>query len=176
MDDEDLNDLKQSRDLVDTTQQLHLPLLDNNDNTNNILLLPPHSSSIGAKILQKQGWRPGQGIGPRISLARRRAQDALAYDPLSGTRLSSTLAIPADDPEAEKHTYPPRDFPVLSVRRKDNSHGLGYVPEPSLHSTSDSAPKLAGMKIFLFSCTFLTNYPLQVVLVLEHSTMQMKTT
>lgn len=121
------------------------------------LLLPP-KSSIGAKILQKMGWRAGQGIGPRVSLARRRAQDAQAYDPFTGTRVTNgSLEIPEEDEEAKKHSYAPRDVPVLSVQRKDNSHGLGYVPGTSLHSTLGasssssqhaSGPRLAGISIF----------------------------
>ena len=101
------------------------------------------------------GWRPGQGIGPRVSLARRRAQDAQAYDPFTGTRLTSgSLKIPEDDEEAKKHLYAPRDVPVLNVQRKDNAHGLGYVPGTTLHSTlgasssqAASGPKLAGTPI-----------------------------
>jgi G patch domain-containing protein 1 len=112
-------------------------------------LLPTPKSSIGAKILQKMGWRTGQGIGPRISLARRRAQDAQAYDPHTGARLASgSLTTPAEedeDEEAKKHLYAQRDTPVLSVQRKDNPHGLGYVPGTTLHSSRPaSGPKLAG--------------------------------
>jgi len=113
-------------------------------------LLPPPKFSFGAKILQKMGWRTGQGIGPRVSLARRRVQDAQAYDPFTGTRLASgSLEIPEEDDEATKHLYAPRDVPVLSVKRKDNSHGLGYVPGTTLGASSSSSlgPRLAGTSL-----------------------------
>ena len=101
------------------------------------------------------GWRLGQGIGPRVSLKQRKAQDALAYQPTTGTRHTGhTLDLPDDDEEASKHTYAPRDTPVLHVNRKDNSHGLGYVPGLSLNeslggnSGGDSqGPRLAGMSV-----------------------------
>ena len=115
-------------------------------------LLPAPKDSVGARILKKMGWRLGQGIGPRISLKQRKAEDALAYQPTTGTRYTGhTLELPDDDEEASKHTYAPRDTPVLHVNRKDNSHGLGYVPGLSLNeslggnSEGNQGPRLAGM-------------------------------
>lgn len=75
-----------------------------------------------------------------------------AYDPLTGNKLTSgTIDIPDDDQEASKHTYAPRDTPVLLVARKDNTHGLGYVPGLNLQqslgdgkSGDVSGPRLAG--------------------------------
>ncbi|WWC65679.1 uncharacterized protein I303_108300 [Kwoniella dejecticola CBS 10117] len=37
-------------------------------------LIAPSSSSIGEKLLQKLGWRPGQGIGPRVTLRKLKLQ------------------------------------------------------------------------------------------------------
>lgn len=97
-------------------------------------ILPAPKDSVGARILKKMGWRLGQGIGPRISLKQRKAEDVLAYQPATGERHTGhTLDLPDDDDEASKHTYAPRDTPVLHVNRKDNSHGLGYVPGLSLN-------------------------------------------
>jgi hypothetical protein len=57
----------------------------------------------------------------------------------------TTPAEEDEDEEAKKHLYAQRDTPVLSVQRKDNPHGLGYVPGTTLHSSRpDSGPKLAG--------------------------------
>ncbi|KAG6871302.1 hypothetical protein C0993_003522, partial [Termitomyces sp. T159_Od127] len=96
-------------------------------------LLPPPTDSAGARILKKMGWRMGQGIGPRISLRKRKLQD-LQFS--AGGRVLNELAnIPDDDEEASKHTYAPRDTPVLVVERKDNSHGLGYKPGMGLHES-----------------------------------------
>ena len=94
----------------------------------------------------------GQGIGPRISLKQRKAEDALAYQPSTGVRhIAHTLELPDDDEEANKHTYAPRDTPVLHVSRKDNNHGLGYVPGLNLNESlggnlsGSQGPRLAGM-------------------------------
>ncbi|KAF9565923.1 DUF1604-domain-containing protein [Agrocybe pediades] len=168
MDEEDLQDLKEGRNLVDTTEQMDLlggtqaELLGKADDdsekdpitrTLEASLVPAPKDSVGARILKKMGWRLGQGIGPRISLKQRKLQDAMAYDATTGTKfLGRTLDIPDDDEEANKHKYAPRDTPVLVVKRKDNYHGLGYVPGMSLNeslgdnaaSGSNSGPKLAG--------------------------------
>ena len=118
-------------------------------------LLPAPKDSIGAKILKKMGWRLGQGIGPRVTLKKRKQQDALAYDPATGARYQAgTLDIPEDDEEANKHTYAPRDTPVLVVKKKENTHGLGYVPGTTLQESlsnggagSSKGPRLAGTSI-----------------------------
>lgn len=128
-------------------------------------LLPAPKDSVGARILKKMGWRLGQGIGPRISLKQRKLQDALAYDATTGAKFQgSTLEIPDDDEEASKHKYAPRDTPVLVVKRKDNSHGLGYVPGMSLNETlgsnvagSSNGPRLAGIPDRFF-CIVLSKY------------------
>jgi G patch domain-containing protein 1 len=113
-------------------------------------MLPPPSDSVGARILKKMGWKLGQGIGPRISYRQRKLQDLQAT---LGSNASMD-DIPEDE-EASKHTYAPRDTPILAVERKDNSHGLGYLPGLSLNERhgvkggeASSGPKLAGTFAF----------------------------
>ncbi|KAF8159383.1 hypothetical protein B0H34DRAFT_654370 [Crassisporium funariophilum] len=168
MDEEDLQDLKDSRNLVDTTEEMDFlggtqkELQGKNDvdeqdkdpitRTLEATLFPAPKDSAGARILMKMGWRLGQGIGPRLTLKERKAQDAEAYQATTGARYSGgTLNIPEDDEEATKHTYAPRDTPILHVKRKDNSHGVGYVPGLSLNESigessggANQGPKLAG--------------------------------
>ncbi|KAG2011919.1 DUF1604 domain-containing protein [Coprinopsis cinerea AmutBmut pab1-1] len=82
------------------------------------------------------GWRPGQGIGPRVSLKERKRQDEEAFDPYTGLKhTGQSLSVAEDDEEASKHTYPRRDIPVLHVSRKENRHGLGYKPGMSLNDS-----------------------------------------
>ena len=103
------------------------------------VLLPPLTSSVGAKILKKMGWRPGQGIGPKISYQQRRLQDELAGVP-----------PPPEDPEAEKHTYAPRDNKIPNISAKDNSFGIGYVPAAGLSTGSRdkaSGPTISGTNL-----------------------------
>lgn len=110
-------------------------------------LLPAPVDSVGARILKKMGWRPGHGIGPKLTYEQRRKQDIRASAPL-GT--SDDLA-PDDHDEAKKHSYPQRDTKVPVFRKKEDSHGLGYVPGLSLNDTlavesgSKSGPNISGM-------------------------------
>ncbi|KAH0583048.1 hypothetical protein H2248_010933 [Termitomyces sp. 'cryptogamus'] len=146
MDEEDLQELRDSRKLVDTTDEMDFTTgkkesVDEPENDSitaalQTSLLPPPTDSAGARILKKMGWRMGQGIGPRISLRKRKLQDLqLSF----GRRVSNELAnIQDDEEEASKHTYAPRDTPILVVERKDNSHGLGYKPGMGLHESVGS--------------------------------------
>ncbi|RXW24817.1 hypothetical protein EST38_g1032 [Candolleomyces aberdarensis] len=144
MDEEDLRELNESRTLVstaepDSTASSSQPAgnmgLDN-DPIATALASAQHKDSPGMKILKKMGWRPGQGIGTRVSLAERKRQDAQAFDPYTGVKSTeSALDVGSDDEEASKHKYPRRDTPILSVSRKKKSYGLGYTPGLTLNES-----------------------------------------
>ncbi|KAI6164528.1 hypothetical protein EDD17DRAFT_1755044 [Pisolithus thermaeus] len=104
-------------------------------------IVPLPKDSVGARILKKMGWRLGWGIGPRVSWR----QHEIQYD-------RDPDAVEVDE-EAKKHTFPPRDTPLVVVERKDNFHGLGYNKGLGLHAglgitqgstSAKSGPKLAG--------------------------------
>ncbi|KAG8833154.1 hypothetical protein FRC17_011225 [Serendipita sp. 399] len=126
MDEEDRTEMQESRKLVDRdeAEDLQSRVFDDTKETDSISaalanMLPPINESIGAQLLKKMGWKPGQGIGPRLTyeqLKRRCEQD--------GTPLPAV-----DDAEATKHTYAPRDIKLPPTIRKDDFHGLGYVPD-----------------------------------------------
>jgi G patch domain-containing protein 1 len=110
-------------------------------------MLPAPKDSAGARILMKMGWRLGQGIGPRVTLRQRKMQDLQAS---SGQNLTGyDIDIPDDDEEANKHTYAPRDTPILLVERKDNYHGLGYRPGMGLNESLGVKDNVgvAGLKV-----------------------------
>lgn len=67
------------------------------------------------------GWKPGQGVGPRITYKQLRAQEGRPIAP--GEAL---------DDQATKHLYAPRDTKPILYLKKDNAHGLGYVPGEGL--------------------------------------------
>ncbi|KAK0466836.1 uncharacterized protein EV420DRAFT_1617123 [Desarmillaria tabescens] len=163
MDEEDLQELKDSRNLVDTTDEMDFmggtqaekQRKENadveNDSIASILeasMLPAPKDSVGARILKKMGWRMGNGIGPRVSLKQRKLQDLQAYTGQASS--SDVIKVADDDEEASKHTYAPRDTPVIRFDRKDNFHGLGYRPGMSLNESlgvnggkSSSGPNLS---------------------------------
>lgn len=138
MDEEDLQELKESRKLVSNVDAMDLTGkeaeqarqtgegLESDPMRGALLaaLLPPPKDSAGARVLMKMGWKLGQGVGPRISYRQRKLEDMRA-----ATNKPLTLAdvvITEEEEEAAKHTYPRRDTPVLVYERKTNAHGLGY--------------------------------------------------
>lgn len=81
----------------------------------------PAKSSIGHSILQKLGWRPGQGIGPRVTLRKLRIQEGKLG------RVRAGIETDGDESaEASKHMYAPRDTRLLVYEAKDDKEGLGY--------------------------------------------------
>ncbi|KAJ7580229.1 hypothetical protein C8J56DRAFT_962576 [Mycena floridula] len=143
MDEEDLQELKDSRSLVETTDEMDLtggrqPDNDEEDPDSIVSaleasMLPAPKDSAGARILKKMGWRIGQGIGPRVTLRQRKLQDLQAST--GHTRPLDAITIPDEDEEANKHTYAPRDTAVLVVERKSNYHGIGYSPGMGLNES-----------------------------------------
>ena len=98
--------------------------------------------TLGARMLKKMGWRPGQGVGPRISWKYR--QDIITQGKSIDGVNFDTLE---DDQEAKKHTYAPRVAVVPKFSRKDSSFGLGYVPPPNPSETLDRGPEKPGPQL-----------------------------
>lgn len=95
-------------------------------------LVKPGSRRIGQKIMTKMGWRPGQGIGPRISYARRKQQ-------MKEMGMDIDEEDMEDDEEAKKHTFAPLDRTVITFENKENQWGLGYVPGSTLEGRLQGA-------------------------------------
>jgi len=103
-------------------------------------LLPQSKDSVGARLLKKMGWRPGQGIGPRITYQQLRA--------LEGNHIRPGEMV---DEESTKHLYAPRDTKPVLYLKKENAFGLGYVPGQGLDEivnrgagANNSGPILSG--------------------------------
>ncbi|KAG8959751.1 hypothetical protein FRC03_007527 [Tulasnella sp. 419] len=142
MDEEDLAEIRESQKLVDTTEESDLfatrsvATAPEDDSIAGALsnLIPPVNDSAGARLLQKMGWRPGQGVGPRVTYAKLKLQDRQ-----SSSLPADSKPLPDDaDEEASRHLFAPRDIKVIQYRPKDNSHGLGYTSGPSLRNPLDS--------------------------------------
>ncbi|KAF9927451.1 hypothetical protein FBU30_003250 [Linnemannia zychae] len=75
-------------------------------------LIIPASESVGVRLLKKMGWKPGQGIGPRIS---RRPQ-------------TLDTESPSDDDTPANVTFAPIDSALIVFDNKTNHFGLGFDP------------------------------------------------
>jgi len=73
--------------------------------------------TMGIKLLQRMGWRQGQGIGPRT---RRKARNE------EGTA----------DKNGETHLFAPDDTRMVSFNRKTDRFGLGFSQEGRLGAES----------------------------------------
>ncbi|KFM59157.1 G patch domain-containing protein 1, partial [Stegodyphus mimosarum] len=84
-------------------------------------IIKPVNDSIGVQILNKLGWKVGQGIGPRVK----------KYS--SGTKIYGCSPYPdATVPEEEDSialgfTFAPEDTEAILYQPKDNYFGLGYT-------------------------------------------------
>jgi G patch domain-containing protein 1 len=110
-------------------------------------LMPPLEDSPGVRVLKKMGWRPGQGVGPRVSWRTRKIQDLLAAGKsINGVDIDAL----DDDEEAKRHMYPPRDTVVPRFPIKSDPYGLGHAAAPGLIESlgqkrpESKGPKLAG--------------------------------
>ncbi|TYJ57838.1 hypothetical protein B9479_001448 [Cryptococcus floricola] len=143
MDDEDIQQMKDDRRLENTDTfkdegfaGQREPLADRNLPSALESLIAPAQSSIGQQLLQKLGWRPGQGIGPRVTLRRLRVQEGK----LGKSRLGTTNENePMDEEVAGKHTFAPRDVRLLVYEGKGDKMGLGYEKEKGLNRLPSAA-------------------------------------
>lgn len=87
-----------------------------------INMFGPPKDSVGVRLLRKMGWRPGQGIGPRI---KRRIDDEDDDED--------------DDDALSNMTFAPRDTPIENFQAKRDTYGLGF-------DLSTSVPEVAEMK------------------------------
>lgn len=77
-------------------------------------LLRPAGDTVGVRLLQKMGWRQGQGVGPKV---RRKA------------RLEDSATEPS---ASEAHLFAPENPRMVTFNRKKDRLGLGYAAEERL--------------------------------------------
>ncbi|UYV60325.1 GPATCH1 [Cordylochernes scorpioides] len=91
-------------------------------------LIKPVNESIGVRLLCKLGWRPGQGIGPRLARPKKKTKKPES-SPLTGVKIYGCSMPPGSDEsdeEDENILYAPKDIEVPLYTPKDNLHGIGY--------------------------------------------------
>ncbi|OCL04922.1 DUF1604-domain-containing protein [Glonium stellatum] len=115
MDEEDLADAAEDQRLQTTGSFSALGSTKDDLITKNPLadLIKAEDDTTGTRLLQRMGWRRGQGIGPRI---RRKA------------RLDDTQN-PADHEFQSAHLFAPENQQIIGLVRKNDRKGLGYIAE-----------------------------------------------
>ncbi|KAG7189842.1 hypothetical protein KM043_017499 [Ampulex compressa] len=91
-------------------------------------LLKPVKDTVGIVLLKKMGWKPGQGVGSRITkkekakIRQRNERIRAFHESLNETMESS------EDSEDEDNniTFAPDDYEPFRCNPKDNYFGIGY--------------------------------------------------
>nr|CAD7447131.1 unnamed protein product [Timema bartmani] len=107
-------------------------------------LLQPVRETVGVRLLRKMGWKPGQGVGPRVSKGEKQrirqenerilgrvygcsSEPQQARGVCALTAPQSSNGDTSSDEDISELTFAPDDYEVLVCRPKDNSWGLGYT-------------------------------------------------
>ncbi|CAK5073786.1 unnamed protein product [Meloidogyne enterolobii] len=91
-------------------------------------LLRPVNDSIGIRILRKMGWRPGKGVGAKMTrraLERQKLIDAKNSGKEAEFDEETVRDIEEIIPTAE---FSPDDIKPLEICQKEDVHGMGYKP------------------------------------------------
>ncbi|XP_066493184.1 G patch domain-containing protein 1 [Tiliqua scincoides] len=103
--------------------------------------IAPAKITIGIDLLQKMGWKEGQGVGPRVKRKPRKQK------PEPGVKIYGCALPPGseesededDEYRPENVTFAPKDVMPIDLTPKENVHGLGYKgldPTKALFGTS----------------------------------------
>ena len=105
-------------------------------------LVKPVQGTVGERLLQAQGWKPGQGIGPKLTRQARNKR-----------RGKGDEGKEKDDPMLEKYKdflFAPDETPIAVAKPKDNFFGIGYsglargTGAPLVHGSSDYKVSFGG--------------------------------
>ncbi|XP_046552577.1 LOW QUALITY PROTEIN: G patch domain-containing protein 1-like [Haliotis rubra] len=120
-------------------------------------LIIPDSIPIGVSLLRKMGWKEGQGVGPRARKKTKKKKRNSELKKASSVKVygcalpqSSSSVEESDDEALQNVTFAPKDRNPVSLKAKDNVHGLGYSglnPRnalPSGHINLFSPPPVKG--------------------------------
>ncbi|OQV23523.1 G patch domain-containing protein 1 [Hypsibius exemplaris] len=86
-------------------------------------LLAPPKESYGIVLLKKMGWKPGQGIGPRIT----KRQKYLRLLKEGKIVAISEATLQAEEKLSAGKLFAPDDTKRVALDPKTNYHGIGYT-------------------------------------------------
>lgn len=97
-------------------------------------ILQPAKDTVGVYLLKKMGWKPGQGVGPRLTKSQKlkvRRENEKNQGKIYGCevpeqfrRQVSSTSESEDDYEV---TFAPDDYDAFIYKPKDNTFGMGYT-------------------------------------------------
>ena len=101
--------------------------------------------TIGVRLLREMGWKPGQGIGPRVTRKRKKDLTRKNQKLFQKGETSTVASLSDDDDSSEKFIskyqqflFAPDDVPaVLSQKAKENLFGIAYRGLDRTQSSSE---------------------------------------
>lgn len=100
-------------------------------------IIVPSAEPVGVRLLKRMGWKPGQGIGPRVLKRNRRLKDG----PLSDDDTDTPANV----------TFAPIDSAIVQFTNKTDHQGLGFDPyknAPEFDRTLQSQTGMASLFSF----------------------------
>lgn len=88
------------------------------------------SETVGVRLLKGMGWKPGQGVGPRVDMETRRQERRRTYgcEPPPGTEAAEDDEDSEnDDLDLANLSFAPLDIQPYIAQPKKDTFGLGYV-------------------------------------------------
>lgn len=97
-------------------------------------LIKPVKDRIGVKLLKKMGWKPGQGVGPRLTKREKakvkkqheKVKVYTCYMPTQKKEEEESDSESTDD-EYSEIKFAPDDYEPFRINPKDNFFGIGYT-------------------------------------------------
>lgn len=123
MDDEDIADMQESQQIQTQSDFAGFGSTAENGTRQGLMsdIFRPSGDTMGVKLLQKMGWRPGQGLGPKIKRSAR--GDGGASD------------------DGEQHLFAPDDIHMITFDKKTDKYGIGWAGEQRLGASAEPKAK-----------------------------------
>ena len=90
--------------------------------------IKPAEDTIGVKVLKEMGWKPGQGVGPKLTKKSKKTKSKSTKN-LFGPMMRSRHEESSDEEINEQYKdflFAPDDIPNFVAKPKSNLFGIGY--------------------------------------------------